>query len=326
MAMTLNIEFDTWPLRRPFIIAGSGYREVETVTAVIGDGERFGRGEAIGIDYFEETPASIAAEIESVRKSIEEGVDRSDLRGLLPPGGARNAVDCALADLEAKRAGRRAWELLGIDVQPVRTVFTLSLADATTMADEAREREGYPVLKVKLDEHDTADKIRAIRAARPDVDIVIDANGSWDMALLDSLADVLLENRIGMVEQPLPRGEDEVLEGSLFPIPLCADESCQSTHDIEYAAERYTMINVKLDKCGGLTEAMRMIHWCRQNGLQAMVGNMIGSSLAMAPAFIPAQFCRYVDLDGPLLQARDREHAIDYRNGIMGIPEARLWG
>ena len=324
--MTLDIEFDTWPLRRPFNIAGRQFLEVETVTALIGDGGLIGRGEALGVEYLEETPETIAAEISSVRQNIEAGIDRGDLRGLLPPGGARNAVDCALADLEAKKSGRRAWELLGIDVQPVRTVFTLSLANAMTMAEEAREREGYPVLKVKLDEHDTADKIRAIRTARPDADIIIDANGSWDIGLLDSLADVLLENRIDMVEQPLPHGKDHVLEGTLFPITLCADESCQSTKDIEHVAERYTMINIKLDKCGGLTEAMRMIQWCRENGLQTMIGNMIGSSLAMAPAFIPAQFCRYVDLDGPLLQARDREHAIDYRNGIMGIPEARLWG
>jgi L-alanine-DL-glutamate epimerase-like enolase superfamily enzyme len=324
--MRLYLEFDTWPLRRPFVIAGSEYREVITVTAVVTDGDHRGRGEAIGVDYRDETPESIAAAIDGVKRNIEEGVDRGNLRGLLPAGGARNAVDCALLDLEAKKAGRRAWELLGVDVQPVRTAFTLSLSDATTMAAEALEREGYPVLKVKLDQHDTADKIRAIRAARPDADIVIDANGSWSIELLDALADVLLENRIDMVEQPLPHGEDQVLEGNLFPITLCADESCHSTTDIEYAAERYTMINIKLDKCGGLTEAMRMIDWCRHNGLQTMVGNMIGSSLAMAPAFIPAQFCRYVDLDGPLLQARDRKHAIDYRNGIMAAPDADLWG
>lgn len=324
--MKLDVELDTWPLRRPFIIARSDYREIVTVTAVVTDGDHRGRGEAIGVDYLDETPDSIAAAIDGVKRNIEDGIDRGDLRGLLPAGGARNAVDCALLDLEAKKAGRRAWDLLGVDVQSVRTMFTLSLADATTMASEALEREGYPVLKVKLDEQDTADKIRAIRAARPDADIVIDANGSWNIELLDALADVLLEHRIGMVEQPLPHGEDHILEGSLFPIALCADESCQSMADIEYAAERYTMINIKLDKCGGLTEAMRMIDWCRHNGLQAMVGNMIGSSLSMAPAFIPAQFCRYVDLDGPLLQARDREHAIDYRNGIMAAPEAELWG
>lgn len=324
--MKLDVEFDTWPLRRPFVIAGRGYREVVTVTAVVADAQQRGRGEAAGVDYLDETPESIAEAIESVRRNIEDGISRGDLRGLLPAGGARNAIDCALIDLEAKKAGRRAWDLLGVAVQPVRTVVTLSLADATTMAAEALEREGYPVLKVKLDGSDTADKIRAIRAARRDADIVIDANGSWSIELLDALADVLLENRIGMVEQPLPHGEDHVLQGGLFPIPLCADESCQSTRDIEYAAEHYTVINIKLDKCGGLTEAMRMIDWCRHNGLQTMVGNMIGSSLAMAPAFIPAQFCRYVDLDGPLLQARDRENAIDYRNGIMAIPEAELWG
>jgi L-alanine-DL-glutamate epimerase-like enolase superfamily enzyme len=324
--MKLAIEVDSWPLRRPFVIAGSEYREIRSVTAVIADGGRRGRGEAIGVDYLGETPESIATAIEGVKTEIEAGIERGDLRGLLPAGGARNAIDGALLDLEAKKAGRRAWELLGVDVQPVQTVFTLSLADAVTMAAEALERECYPVLKVKLDQHDTADKIRAIRAARPDADIVIDANGSWSISLLDALADVLLENRISMVEQPLPRDQDHVLEGNLFPITLCADESCHSTADIEYAAQCYSMINIKLDKCGGLTEAMRMVDWCRQNGLQAMIGNMIGSSLAMAPAFVPAQFCRYVDLDGPLLQARDREHAIDYRNRLMAAPEPGHWG
>lgn len=324
--MKLDLEFDTWPLRRPFIIAGSEYREVVTVTAEIKDGDFRGRGEALGIDYLGETADSIAAAIRGVRSEIEAGVARTDLRGLLPAGGARNAIDCALFDLEAKKAGLRAWQLLNIDVQPVTTVFTLSLASATTMAEQAQTREAYPVLKVKLDQHDTADKIRAIRQARPDARLMIDANGSWSIELLDALADVLLENRIDMVEQPLPRGEDQVLEGTLFPITLCADESCHSTADLEYAAEHYSMINVKLDKCGGLTEAMRMVEWCSHNGMHVMVGNMLGSSLAMAPAIIPAQFCRYVDLDGPLLQRHDRDHAITYRDGIMEPPDAILWG
>ncbi|HEX7719999.1 MAG TPA: dipeptide epimerase [Woeseiaceae bacterium] len=324
--MKLEIEFDTWPLHKPFTTAGSSCSEIRTITVTISDGRLRGHGEALGVDYVGENADTMAAAILDVHKEIEAGVDCSELRGLLPPGGARNAVDCALWDLTAKRAGCRAWQLLGVDVQELTTVFTLSLDGTRAMAADAVVRAACPVLKVKLDEHDTADKIRAIRAARPDADIVIAANGSWTLKLLDELADVLLANRIDMVEQPLPAGDDEALEGNLFPIDLCADESCHSLADIEFAAERYTMINIKLDKCGGLTEAMRMVDWCRQNAMHIMVGNMLGSSLAMAPAIIPAQFCRYVDLDGPLLQAQDRKNPIVYRDAMMSIPDARLWG
>ncbi len=324
--MKLALELDVWPLRKPFAIAGGTFTEVRTITVIVSEGPYRGYGEAIGVDYLGETVDSMAAAIVSVLSEIEAGVDRTELRGLLPPGGARNAVDCALWDLAAKRAGCRVWQLLGADVQSLTTSFTLSLDSAAAMAADADARAAYPILKVKLDQHDTADKIRAIRAARPDADIVIDANGSWTLELLDDLADVLLANRIDMVEQPLPARDDEALEGHLFPIDLCADESCHSLADIEFAAERYTMINIKLDKCGGLTEAMRMVDWCRQNAMHIMVGNMLGSSLAMAPAIIPAQFCRYVDLDGPLLQAQDRENPITYRNAMMSIPDARLWG
>jgi L-Ala-D/L-Glu epimerase len=322
----LALELDVWPLHKPFAIAGGTFTEVRTITVIVSEGPYCGYGEAIGVDYLGETVDSMAGAILSVQSEIEAGVDRTELRGLLPPGGARNAVDCALWDLAAKRAGCRAWQLLGADVQALATSFTLSLDSAAAMAADADARAAYPILKVKLDQHDTADKIRAIRAARPDADIVIDANGSWTLKLLDDLADVLLANRIDMVEQPLPAGDDEALEGHLFPIDLCADESCHSLADIEFAAERYTMINIKLDKCGGLTEAMRMVDWCRQNAMHIMVGNMLGSSLAMAPAIIPAQFCRYVDLDGPLLQAQDRKNPIVYRDAMMSIPDARLWG
>lgn len=324
--MKLDIEFHTWPLLKPFIMVGKAHTEITTVTVIVSEGWYRGRGEALGVDYLGETAESIAAAIRGAQSEIEAGVDRSELRGLLPPGGARNAVDCALWDLAAKRAGCRAWQLLGVDVQPLTTAFTLSLASADAMAAEAVARSVYPVLKIKLEEHDTADKIRAIRTARPDADIVIDANGSWTYELLDSLVDVLLANRIDMVEQPLPAGEDEVLEGHLIPIDLCADESCQSLADIEFAAQRYSMINIKLDKCGGLSEAMRMVDWCRQNAIHIMVSNMLGSSLAMAPAIIPAQFCRYVDLDGPLLQVRDRDYALNYHNAAMSVPDAKLWG
>ncbi len=324
--MKLELDLDTWPLREPFVTARDAVTGITTLTAVITDGNFQGRGEALGVSYLDETNESMAAAIHAVQHAIETGIDTDDLQQLLGPGGARNALDCALWDLRAKREKARVWELLQIDARPVTTVFTLSLAAAEQMAGQARAMSDCPVLKVKLDASDTAAKIRAIRKARADADIVIDANGSWTIDLLDELAGVLVDSRVSMVEQPLPAGADDELARFDFPVTLCADESCQSTADLDYCAARYGMINIKLDKCGGLTDAMRMVDECRHRGLELMVGNMLGSSLAMAPALMPAQFCRYVDLDGPLFQVHDREHALEYRNGLVGLPDAGLWG
>jgi L-alanine-DL-glutamate epimerase-like enolase superfamily enzyme len=268
----------------------------------------------------------MAAQVTAISKAIESGITRTELAGLLARGGARNALDCAFWDLEAKRAGCRAWELIGRPVQAVTSAYTLSLDNATNMAAEAVEQAAMPLLKLKLDADEPAAKLRAIRAARPDAKLVIDANGGWSPALLDTLADVLVETRVAMLEQPLPRDGDEALARLDYPVPLCADESCQGLDELEAAVERYAMINIKLDKCGGLTEAMRMVAWCRDRDIPMMIGNMLGSSLAMAPAFIVAQACRFVDLDGPLWQRKDRAHAIRYHGPVMQAPEPGLWG
>lgn len=324
--MKLAIELDTWALREPFVTARDRTTEIHTLTVVVTDGEHRGRGEALGVSYRGETVDSMSAELRGVQREVEAGVDHASLQALLGPGGARNALDCALWDLRAKREGARAWDLLDVPVQPVTTVYTLSLGTAEQMAAEARDRADCPVLKVKLDARGAAEKIRAIRAARPDAEIVIDANGSWSLPLLDELEDVLVENRIDMVEQPLPVGGDGELAGHRYAVTLCADESCQSSEHLDYCAERYRMINIKLDKCGGLTEAMRMVEWCRARGLELMVGNMLGTSLAMAPAMLPAQYCRFVDLDGPLFQRHDRDHALTYRDSLIDLPDPHLWG
>jgi L-alanine-DL-glutamate epimerase-like enolase superfamily enzyme len=324
--MKLDLQLDSWPLREPFVTARDVISEITTLTAVVTDGDFRGRGEALGVSYLGETNETMSDAIYALQDDIERGIDVDELQQLLGPGGARNALDCALWDLRAKGGKARVWELLGIDAAPVTTVFTLSLGPLEQMALQARARSDCPVLKVKLDPRDTAGKIQAIRAARPDADIVIDANGSWTLPLLDELAAVLVDNRVRMVEQPLPAGADEALAGFDFPVTLCADESCQSSADLDYCRARYGMINIKLDKCGGLTEAMRMVEACRERGLELMVGNMLGTSLAMAPAILPAQFCRYVDLDGPLFQVRDRAHPLEYRNGRVGLPDAALWG
>lgn len=323
---TLELEFDQWQMRQPFVTASETTTHIRTLTVCLADRGLRGRGEALGVDYLGEDAASMAAQVTALRGELERGVDARDLLALLPPGGARNAVDCALWDLRAKQSGRRAWELLGMTVQPVHTLFTLGLGSAADMAAEAAKRSRYPVLKLKLDGNGTAQKLRAIREARPDAELVIDANGSWSAALLDSLADVLVECRVGMLEQPLPRGADQALAGLEYPVPLCADESCQSSAELEAAAALYDMVNIKLDKCGGLTEALAMADWCRRHGIPLMVGNMLGSSLAMAPAFVVAQACRFVDLDGPLWQRSDRAHALHYDASLMQAPEAPLWG
>jgi L-alanine-DL-glutamate epimerase-like enolase superfamily enzyme len=322
----LSIDRDTWEMREPFVTAADTVTHIETITVTLADGALAGRGEALGVDYCGENADTMAAQIEAVRNELERGTDRHALQQLLPRGGARNAVDCALWDLEAKQQGKRAWELAGHAVQPVTTAYTLSLDTPERMALEARRHAHHPVLKLKLDEAGAAEKLAAIRAACPDAGLIIDGNGAWTPGGLDALADALAAARVGMLEQPLPPGADAALAGLQYPVTLCADESCQDSTDLERLPGRYGMVNIKLDKCGGLTEALRMVHWCRGRGLELMVGNMLGSSLAMAPAIVIAQFCRYVDLDGPLWQTTDRDPAIRYDSGVMQAPRPALWG
>lgn len=324
--MKLEIQIDTWEMHEPFVTARDTTTHIDTVTAVLADGDLAGRGEALGIGYLGESRDSIVEQIEGMRDELEAGADRAALQALLPPGGARNALDCAMWDLEAKRSASRVWDLLDMSVQPVETVFTISLNARERMAAQASRNTQYPVLKLKLDGEDTAGRLRAVRKARPDARLVVDGNCSWSMALLDELADTLVECAVEMLEQPLPAGGDDALTGYHYPVPLCADESCQDSADLETAATRYSMINIKLDKSGGLTEALAMIDWCKRNGLELMVGNMLGSSLAMAPGFLVAQACRFVDLDGPLWQRTDRDHPIEYRGSLLQAPPQQLWG
>ncbi|NIP19237.1 MAG: dipeptide epimerase [Xanthomonadales bacterium] len=324
--MKLTTRIDNWELNDPFVTAVESITHIRTLTVTLEEGGYIGRGEALGVDYLGEDADSMAAQIAAVSKEIQPGTSREALQSLLPRGGARNALDCALWDLESRRRHCRAWELAGQSVRPVTTVYTLSLDSAGNMAREAALHRHFPVLKLKLDGRDTAEKLRAVRAARADAELVIDGNGSWSPDLLDELAGPLLECRVAMLEQPLPAGEDAVLEGLDYPVTLCADESCQDSSDLERMASRYGMVNIKLDKCGGLTEGLRMVERCRERGLAMMVGNMLGSSLAMAPAFLVAQHCRFTDLDGPLWQKTDRRQPIRYQNAEMQPPSRELWG
>lgn len=324
--MKLSIFKDRWEMKEPFVTSQDSITHIETVTVCLGEGGICGRGEALGVDYHGEDADSMYAQLSKIRTEVESAGADQDASRLLPPGGARNALDCALWDLRAKQAGKRAWELLDAPCEPVSSVYTLSMDSPERMAAEAAAYAQFPVLKLKLNEDCILESLEAIHEARPDAGLVIDANCAWSLQALESVGDALPGLGVKMVEQPLPVGEDAGLEGLAYPVPLCADESCQSMADLPKVARRYDMANIKLDKCGGLTEAMQMVHWCRENGLELMVGNMLGSSLAMAPAFIVAQYCRFVDLDGPLWQITDRSSPLNYDGAVIQAPDLALWG
>ena len=326
MANKLTVMPKTWRLHKPFKISRDVHHFSETVICELDDGAAKGRGEAAGVSYKGETIASIQAQIEAARAAIEAGVDRQALYDLLPPGGARNAIDCALWDLEAKRAGKTIWELLDRQPHPVTTVYTVGIAEADMMRDDAAAHSDYPVLKVKVGIGDPLEQIAAIREGAPNSGIIIDANQAWGLDELDQYAAPLKELGVEMIEQPLDAGNDEGLEGFECPLPLAADESCDTAADVERLARRYDILNIKLDKTGGLTEALKLAEAGLAAGMDLMVGNMLGSSLAMAPSFVIAQDCKYVDIDGPLLQAEDCEHPMHYESGRVDVFSPELWG
>jgi L-alanine-DL-glutamate epimerase-like enolase superfamily enzyme len=326
MSRKLSLFIDSWQMVEPFTTAKGTVTQIDTLTACIRQDGLCGKGEALGVDYAGETTQSMQEQAEWVRAEVEAGVDCKKLAEMLPAGGARNALDCALWDLKAKQSGQRVWQMLNTPANPVQSAYTLSLDSPRAMAREATRFQEFPLLKLKIGPEQTAATLSAIRKARPDARLVIDANESWSLDLLESLAGEFRKNRLEMIEQPLPAGQDRELSGLDYPITLCADESCHDSTDLGKCLDRYQMVNIKLDKCGGLTEAMNMVQWCRDHGLELMVGNMLGSSLAMAPGFIVAQYCRYVDLDGPLWQVNDRSTPMEYKGAELQPPSRKLWG
>ncbi len=322
-----DIQFstDTWKLKRPFIITGHVFSGVDTLTVTITDGEHQGRGEAAGVYYTGDDLANMRSQAESVRDALAGGADREALLDLLPAGGARNAIDCALWDLEAKQAGRRAWALADVFPGEITTFETVGIDTPEAMAEHARGLASDRI-KVKLDDVTPLDRIAAVRQAREDAEIIVDVNQGWTFERLRFLAPKFADLGIAMIEQPLPRGGDEALESYRSPVPLGADESCLHTGEFEAAARRYQVINIKLDKAGGLTEGLRLAQLAEDRGLDIMVGNMVGTSLAMAPGYVLAQLCRFVDLDGALFLERDREHPMSYSKGRVGEPSPKLWG
>jgi L-alanine-DL-glutamate epimerase-like enolase superfamily enzyme len=328
--MTLRVEVvvERWPLREPFEIAREVMHDLPLIALKLSDSAgRTGRAEAAGVDYDGETPASMAAQIDAVAAQLLDDLIWGDLLRLMPAGGARNALDCALWDLRAKQAGVPAWVSAGLPaLQPVITAFTLGLGSPDDVRRKARAARGLPLIKLKLDAHRHLEFLRIVRDELPDARILVDANQSWTARLLSELMDGLLAAGVELIEQPLPRGEDAALAGLHSPIPICADESCTDRSSLPALQGRYQAVNIKLDKCGGLTEALALTHAAQSLGFELMVGNMCGTSLGMAPAFLVAQLARWADLDGPLLQVGDRAAAMAFHRGILQPPERALWG
>ncbi len=327
MPRTLTHAVEHFPLRTPFVIA-RGSRTVSTVVAVtIAEGDARGRGECVPYARYGESPDSVAAAIEGVREAVEAGLDRAGLQDALPPGAARNALDCALWDLDAKRLGVPAAQLAGLHrLGPAVTAFTLSLDTPDRMAEAARAARTRPVLKVKLGAPGDPERIRAVRAAVPDADLLVDANEGWREADLAENFGVCAEAGVALVEQPLPAGQDEALGRIARPVPVCADESVHARAGLDALRGRYDLVNVKLDKTGGLTEALALADVAEALGFGLFVGCMVGTSLAMAPALLLAPRARFVDLDGPLLLARDREHGLRYDGSVVHPAAPELWG
>jgi L-alanine-DL-glutamate epimerase-like enolase superfamily enzyme len=286
-----------------------------------------GRGEAAGVDYDGETPGSMRRQIESVASQLHAATTSADLAALLPRGGARNALDCAWWDLQAKRSGVPAWISAGLQpMRPLLTACTIGLGSLCDIRRRARSLSSVPLIKVKVDGSRHVDWIRVVREEAPLARLVVDANQSWTRALIEDLMPELLALGVEFIEQPVMRGQDDALDGLRSPIPIVADESCTDRDSLQGLLNRYQGVNIKLDKCGGLTEALALARGAQALGLDVMVGNMCGTSLGMAPAFLVAQLARWVDLDGPLLQKEDRPDAMRYVQGTVEQPSPTLWG
>ena len=327
-ALQLCVAVEQAELAAPFRISGFVFERQDIVVVTLRDDTLRGRGEAAGVYYLKDDSQKMVATLEAHRARIERGIDRESLQQLLPPGGARNAVDCALWELDAARAGRTVWELAGLRAtNPLVTTFTLGADEPAVMAEGARKYLHARALKLKLTGELDLDmaRVRAVRAARPGAWIGVDANQGYRIDALNSLIPVLVEANVSLLEQPLARGREADLEGYVSPVPIAADESALCLADVPGLAGRFDVVNIKLDKCGGLTEALAMAHRARELGLKVMVGNMVGTSLAMAPGFVVGQLCDVVDLDGPTFLKRDRTPGAQYADGKIWCGDD-VWG
>ncbi|SEQ03684.1 N-acetyl-D-Glu racemase DgcA [Thalassovita taeanensis] len=321
--MQITVEKDIFRLAQVFTISRGSRTEAQVLTVRISDGGVTGWGECVPYARYGETLESVTAEIEALGTSF----DRTTLQGLLPAGAARNALDCALWDLEAKKTGKRVWELAGLAAPgPEITAYTLSLASPEAMRAQAAKNAFRPLLKIKLGTPDDMPRLEAVRAGAPQSTIIVDANEGWSAEVYASLAPHLVRLGVALVEQPLPASDDAALIGMARPVPVCADESCHDRASLAGLKGKYDVVNIKLDKTGGLTEALALRDAALADGYKVMVGCMVGSSLAMAPATLVAQGAMVTDLDGPLLLAEDRENALQFDAQGVHPPVAALWG
>jgi L-alanine-DL-glutamate epimerase-like enolase superfamily enzyme len=326
--MQLSVAKEDWPLGRSFIIARGAQTVTTVVIVTLSDGDATGRGECEPQDHYGETVESVMAQIEGIRSVLENGLSRETLPEVLPAGAARNAVDCALWDLEAKRQSISVWDLAGLS-RPgfVLTDFTISLDTPAAMHAQALEYLGWPVLKLKLGgEAQDLERVRAVRKALPSARFTIDANESWSFDHLEEMAPRFAELGVVLIEQPLPAGQDAFLRDYSGPIPLCADESCHTRDSLPWIVGLYEFVNIKLDKTGGLTEGLLLARAAKEDGFRLMTGCMTGTSLAMAPATLVASLSEFVDLDGGLMLQHDREPAMTCDLGRLQLPEPSLWG
>jgi len=327
MPRHLSVKIDSFPLKRAFNISRGAKTAADVVTCAITDNGVSGWGECVPYKRYGETVEGVLEAIEALAGPISEGMTRQDLQNVMKPGAARNAIDCALWDLEAKLSGIRvATTACHILPRPVPTAVTISLGEPAEMADEARAHSSQKLLKVKVGTSDDRARMHAVASAARDAEIILDANEGWDESNIREHLLLAAELHIGLIEQPLPAGKDDILAHIPHPVPICADESVHTVADLQSLSDRYDAINIKLDKTGGLTEALLMRDRARELGFGVMVGCMVGSSLAMAPAVLLAQDADWVDLDGPLLMAKDRSPGLTYSGSLVSPPSPDLWG
>jgi L-alanine-DL-glutamate epimerase-like enolase superfamily enzyme len=324
---TLSARIERWPIAGAFTISRGAKYEAVTVVAEIALGDHIGRGECLPYPRYGETPDGAQAALLAMQDMVARGLDRHALQTAMPPCAARNALDCALLDLEAKRSDRRAWDLLGRP-QPkaVTTAYTISLGSPETMAEATAAAAHRPLLKIKLGGEGDVARIAAVRKAAPESELIVDANEAWTPDSLERNLAACARAGVTLVEQPLPAGRDEALALIQRPVAVCADESVHDRSSLEGLRGRYDAVNIKLDKSGGLTEALAMADAAKALGLDIMVGCMVATSLSMAPAMLLAPQARFIDLDGPLLLARDRDHGLRYEGSLVHPPAPELWG
>ncbi|MDD9877514.1 MAG: L-Ala-D/L-Glu epimerase [Magnetovibrio sp.] len=327
MTRELSVSDEAWPLARPFAISRGTKTEAHVVVAEIAEGEVVGRGECVPYARYEETVHGVSEQIKGQTGAVAFGLDGFGLNERLPAGAARNALDAALWDWQAKAAGARVWELMEMDAPaPAVCATTIGIGSAEEMAERAAELAATPLIKVKLDAEDVIPRMEAVRAGAPEARLIIDPNEGWTAALLAEVAPALAAMGVEMIEQPLPAGDDAALADYDSPVPICADESCHTVTDLPGLVGKYQMINIKLDKTGGLTEALFLARAAEKVGMKMMVGCMVATSLAMAPATLLGPFAEFVDLDGPLLLKDDRPDGLRFEAGRVHAPDAALWG